>query len=308
MSYSPQAGGDYDVRSLRHERRMLGVYRRRERSDGGDLQPLANACWRAGSFEWALSGDARVTRSLWAEGARALAEGFTGGFSGFDPSPDQYILALNLAVAGRDADCLATLAHLGPGLISGAMRDARAFRGAPGLINLAEGYSFIARALAENNPGAIAAAVSSLDAALEESQAAWWNERFPNPREARWLETEHRSVCILLGQIARVVARAGTAIPPSTDLAARGLTGKSASVEEKLSGAIDDAILQRNRFVDSDSNHHPKLYIWLPGLAVCGLAMAAGLPMNWLRTGQGTSNRVADRLPLPLLVNDAGSF
>src|SRR5215831_12559936 len=259
MSYSPQAGGDYDVRSLRHERRMLGVYRRRERNDGGDLQPLANACWRAGSFEWALSGDARVTRSLWAEGARALAEGFTGGFSGFDPSPDQYILALNLAVAGRDPDCLATLAHLGPGLISGAMREARAFRGAPGLINLAEGYSFIARALSEQNRVAAAAAISSLEAAVEQSQPVWWNERFPNPREARWLETEHRSVCIVLGQIARVVAQAGATIPQSVDLEARELRAKSASIEEALASVIDDTILQLKRFVGSDSSHHPKL-------------------------------------------------
>jgi len=282
---------------------MLEVYRRRER-DGGYLQPLANACWRAGSFEWVLSGDAVITRRLWAEGARALAEGFAGGLPGFDPSPDQYVLGLNLAVAGRDAGCLATLAHLGPGLISGAMREARAFRGAPGLIYLAEGYSLIARALSEQNRVAAAAAISSLEAAVEQSQPAWWNERFPNPREARWLETEHRSVCIVLGQIARVVAQAGATIPQLVDLEARELRAKSASIEEALASAIDDTILQLNRFVGSDSSHHPKLYIWLPGLAVCGLALAANLPMSWLRAGQVHNNRVAERLPLPLLVSD----
>ena len=283
---------------------MLAVYRRRERTDGGHLQPLANACWRAASFEWVLSGDVSETRRFWSEGARALAEGFTGGFHGFDPSPDQYILGLNMAVAGRDAECLATLAHLGPGLISGAMREARAFRGAPGLIHLAEGYSFIARALAEKNPRAAAAAVNSLHAAFEESEAAWWNERFPNPREARWLETEHRAVCIFLGQIARIVAHAGTSIAPA-EFAANEVRVKSGGVEETLSSTIDDAMVQLNRFVGSDSSHHPKLYVWLPGLAVCGLAKAASLPMSWLGAGQGRGNRVEDRLPMPLLVNDA---
>ena len=66
---------DYDLRSLNHERRMLAVYRRQSSHDPAALQPLANACWRAASFEWALYRDPETVRRLWGEAADTLARG-----------------------------------------------------------------------------------------------------------------------------------------------------------------------------------------------------------------------------------------
>src|SRR3712207_928902 len=84
---------DYDLRSLQHERRMLAAYRKTAPEDAALLQPLANACWLAASFEWIIYRDAETVRRLWAESARTLAQGFSRRRAGFDPSPDQFVLA-----------------------------------------------------------------------------------------------------------------------------------------------------------------------------------------------------------------------
>ena len=101
----------YDARSLKHEHDMLAVYRRESARDAGLLQPLSNACLRAAAFEWALSRDPETVRRLWAEAARALARGFSRKRKGFDPSPDQFILAIELSIATREADAFTTLAR-----------------------------------------------------------------------------------------------------------------------------------------------------------------------------------------------------
>src|SRR5262245_50078232 len=114
FSFQPGTILDYDARSLKHEQRMLEDYRKEAAKDSSLLQPLANACLRAAAFEWARSRDQRVVFSLWGEAARALALGFTRRGAGFDPSPDQFILGLNLAIAAREAQAFATLARFGP--------------------------------------------------------------------------------------------------------------------------------------------------------------------------------------------------
>src|SRR5215208_6036702 len=74
-SVEPNAGA-YDMRSLSHERRMLSVYRSKVADgDASNAQSLANACWRASMFEWALYREEDTVRRLWAEGARTLADG-----------------------------------------------------------------------------------------------------------------------------------------------------------------------------------------------------------------------------------------
>src|SRR5918997_2156573 len=126
---SEHGAGDYDLRSLQHERRMITAYRRRAADgDSSFLQPLANACWRASMFEWALYREADVVRRLWAEAARTLADGFARRRPGFDPSPDQLILALHFAIAARERDAFTTLALTAPNLRDGALREAHAFR------------------------------------------------------------------------------------------------------------------------------------------------------------------------------------
>ncbi|HYN86276.1 MAG TPA: hypothetical protein VER32_13595, partial [Pyrinomonadaceae bacterium] len=119
---------DYDQRSLEHERRMVSTYRRRlSDGDASFAQPLANACWRASCFEWALYRDADTVRRLWGEAARTLAEGFARRRPGFDPSPDQLALALHFAVAAREREAFTQLALATP-TREGALHGAQAFR------------------------------------------------------------------------------------------------------------------------------------------------------------------------------------
>src|ERR671916_778996 len=198
--------GDYDLRSLQHERRMLAVYRRQAATDASALQPLANACWRAASFEWALYGDSDTVRRLWGEAAGALARGFARRQPGFDPSPDQLILALHFAIAARERDAFTTLAMSAPNLRDGALREARAFRSSRAHFHLAEGYALTARALVEQKAHPARAAVASLEAARAESDRGWWERQFPDPLDAAWRVSEHEAVCALLSAVARRVA------------------------------------------------------------------------------------------------------
>src|SRR5215208_5916477 len=179
-----QPTGDYDLRSLNHERRMLSVYRRQSAHDPASLQPLANACWRAASFEWALYGDAETVRRLWGEAASALARGFARRQPGFDPSPDQLVLALHFAIAARERDAFTTLALTAPDLRDGALHGARAFRSSRAHFHLAEGYALVARALVEQKPHPARGAVAALEAARAEADRGWWERQFPDPLDA----------------------------------------------------------------------------------------------------------------------------
>ncbi|HEX2271405.1 MAG TPA: hypothetical protein VHH35_17805, partial [Pyrinomonadaceae bacterium] len=102
---------EYDLRSLQHEQRMLNLYRHGSSSDGGLLQPLANACWRASAFDWRIKADARSLRLLWDEAARALAEGFVRKRAGFECNHADLTLALHLAIGARNFDMVSNLMH-----------------------------------------------------------------------------------------------------------------------------------------------------------------------------------------------------
>lgn len=296
---SPSANygaGDYDLRSLNHERRMLSSYRRKvSDGDASFAQPLANACWRASSFEWALYRDADTVRRLWGEAARTLSEGFARRRPGFDPSPDQLILALHFAVAARERDAFTQLALTAPNLRDGALRNAGAFRTSRAHFHLAEGYALVARSLVERKPNAARAAVQSLDAARHESDRGWWERQFPNPLDSAWRASEHDGVCLLLGAVARRVVEnsSADAAPPAGD----------ESLSEEFARTVDDALLRLDRFVATDPNHHPKLYFWLPGLALCALAASAALPTDWLAGRYEASADGYERLPPELLRN-----
>src|SRR5688500_7815940 len=111
---------DYDLRSFQHEQRMLDLYRRGSASDGGLLEPLANACWRAAAFDWRLHEDSGAIRRLWEEAARALSEGFVRRRAGFERSPEELLLAVHFSVASRAFDLVRTLIHTIPAVPSGA--------------------------------------------------------------------------------------------------------------------------------------------------------------------------------------------
>jgi hypothetical protein len=286
--------GDYDLRSLNHERRMLGVYRRRAAHDAGALQPLANACWRAASFEWALYGDAATVRRLWGEAAGALARGFAQRQPGFDPSPDQLVLALHFAIAAREREAFHTLALTAPNVREGALHGARAFRSSRAHFHLAEGYALVARALVEQKPHPARGAVAALRAARAEADRGWWGRQFPDPLDAAWRVSEHEAVCALLSAVARRVAG-----EPDDDAAAP--EEADAAAAEEFARTADETLSRLENFLAHDTNHHPKLYVWLPGLALCALAASAGFPAGWLADRHGRDAEGYARLPPELL-------
>ena len=289
------ARGDYDLHSLQHERRMLAIYRRAAPNDGRLLQPLANACWRASGFEWALYQDPDTIKRLWGEGAQQLAAGFTRRPAGFDPSPDQLILALHLAIAAREREAFTHLAFFAPDLRTGALREARAFRNSSAHFHLAEGYALVARSLVEGKQGAARAAAEALDAARQESDSVWWEKQFPSLLEAAWRASEHDAICALLSAVAHKIADE----PLGVD------KGAANEQDERQAGefahVIDEALSRLDQFIARDVNHHPKLYIGLPGLALCALAASARLPLAWLPERCESHAPGYERLPLELL-------
>ena len=288
---------DYDLRSLQHERRMLGAYRKRASVDASLLQPLANACWRASMFEWTLYGDAETVRRLWGEGARALSQGFARRQPAFDRSPDQLILALYLSIAAREREAFNTLALIDANLRTGALREARAFRHSRAHFHLSEGFLLVARALVEKRVAPARAAAGSLQAARAENDRGWWERQFPNALEAAWLWSEHEAVCVLLEAVAARIADE----PPKTDGVDAGETAEHLAAD--FASVIDDTLLRLERFIENDRNHHPKLYIWLPGIALCALAASARLPMDWLTERCENKATGYTRLPLELMRN-----
>lgn len=290
----------YDVRSLKHEERMLSLYRRATESDADLLQPLANACVRAAAFEWALTRDSGTVQRLWKEAARALALGFTRKPEGFDPSPDQFILAINLAIAAQEGQAFSSLARLAPGVRSTALQGARAFRGARGQFHLAESYALISGAILERKRQPAFSAIQALEAAAASNDEEWWQQRFPDASEAAWLAAEQRAVCQLLSTIIRFAQGAAAA---DQEIAAKARAGDppAETCLSSFQAAMDDVLMRLNWYVDSDPDHHPKLYLWLPGIALCRLAMATGIPMDWVAERHVGQPAEYSRLPLELL-------
>lgn len=286
---------DYDSRSLQHERRMLLAYRKEASTDAALLQPLANALWRAACFEWALYGEVETVRRYWSESARVLTEGFARRRGGFDPNPDQLILALHFAIAAREGEAFTQLALIAPNLRAGTLREARAFSNSRSHFHLAEGYIAVARSLVERKPELSQRAAESLDAAREECDRGWWERQFPDALDAAWRTSEHLAVCALLSAIADKIAAHGDIVIEEAE------SSKRAAAE--FAAAIDETLQRLDKFIESDTNHHPKLRLWLPGLALCALAASAGLPMDWLRERHEAKADGYARLPPELLRN-----
>jgi hypothetical protein len=279
---------DYDVRSLQHERRMLELYRKSVANDGALLQPLANACWRAASFEWRLYEDATAVCSLWKEAARALGEGFIRRRAGFEKSADQLIFGLHFAIAARTSDVEKSLVHATAATPSnsGAPRFARAS------LLLLEGYQGVLRALIEREVEHARAAQHLLMEAQLESER---DERgLPFAGDAAWKAEEHESTRVLLSVIAGVLA---TKTLPRADF--WPVDYEAASLE--FSRLIDASLSTLNRFVETEVNHRPKLYCWLPGIALSILAVRAGLSLDWIDVRRQRDHDHYSRLPLRLL-------
>ncbi|HEY0078951.1 MAG TPA: hypothetical protein VGB73_09925 [Pyrinomonadaceae bacterium] len=292
-----QSNDDYDHRSLKHERQMMATYRTASARDGASLQPLANSCWRAACFEWKLYRSVGTTRRLLGEAARTLARGFLRRRPGFDPNPEQYILGLHASIAARERDAFIALAAADPNPRTGILREARAFLGSRTHFRLAEGYALVARAVIEREQAKAREACQMLEAARVENEREWWERQFPDPLEAAWRNSEHEAVCVLLAAVAgRIVSEAEAAEAGQT-------LDESEETLKSFASVVDRALERLQEFVERDVNHHPKLYLWLPGIALCGLASSAGVPLDWLERQHEANNPVYQRLPLELLGN-----
>jgi hypothetical protein len=282
---------------------MLVLYRRSSESDADLLQPLANSCVRAAAFEWELTHDPRAVRRLWGEAARALALGFTRKPEGFDPSPDQFILAINLAIAAHEGQAFGSLAKLAPGVRSTALQGAQAFRGARGQFHLAESYALISGAILERRRQPALGAIQALNAAAACNDDDWWQQRFPDAGEAVWLAAEQRAICQLLAAIIQF-AQGGSESGEANSARYRQEEAPAETCLFAFQATMDDILTRLNWYVDSDPDHHPKLYLWLPGIALCKLAIATGIAMDWLRERHDSNAAGYSRLPLELLAGD----
>jgi len=284
---------EYDVRSLLHEQRMLELYRRGSANDGGLLEPLANACWRAAAFDWALHEDSGSIRRLWEEAARALTEGFVRKRAGFGRSPEELLLAVHFSISTRAFDLVSSLMHMSPAVPS----KARGRRIARSTLALLDGYLAITRAVVERKKGHARTAQTFLEEARPESDNDWWREQFPSSHEVSWKMAEHEAIRGLLKVIARQVLKQSSHWETNQD----SESDFDLSICMEFASLVDGALLSLDRFIESEMNHRPKLYFWLPGIALSILAERAGLPLEWLQVREEDSERGYARLPLKLV-------
>ncbi len=282
---------EYDQRSLQHEQRMLNLYRHGATSDGELLQPLANACWRASAFDWRTRADARSIRDLWEEAARALAEGFLRKRAGFDCNHADLLLALNLAIGSRNFELAGSLMHTVPAVTAGGRRSARSPR------LLLEGYLMTLRAVVERRKEHARAAQGLLEEAAAELDEEWWREQFPSEDEMAWRITEHEAIRGLLGVIARLVQKQSSKWESNQS----SESDFDISICIEFVSLMDEVLLALDRFIESEINHRPKLYFWLPGIALSILAERAGLSLEWLQVRHEDNQPGYTRLPLDLV-------
>lgn len=276
---------------------MLDLYRRQSASDGALLQPLANACWRAASFDWRLHEDPDSTRHLWLEAAQALAEGFERKRAGFGRTHEDLFLALHLSIASRARDLLGSLVHMAP-TATVATRSRRLARSP---LLLLEAYRGIARSILERKREHARHAQGLLEEARAETDYDWWKEQFPSTGEVAWKIEEYEAIRGLLSVIARFVGQ------QSVDW--ENEHGRDADFDLSLcvefGSLMDAALLSLDEFIELEVNHRPKLSVWLPGVALTILAESAGLSLEWLEVRQADGQKGYVRLPLQLVQQHA---
>lgn len=280
------ATSDYDGLALAHERRMVDSYRVRAANDPSLRQSLANACRRSASFEWRVRRDEVAVVRLWAEAARNLAHGFARPHAEFDRTPDQFVLALHLSIAAREREAFTQLAACAPNFehlahADGSTGEPRAFQNSRAHIHLAQGYGLVATALIERAPVAARNAIETLRAARLESDPSWWQSQFPEALDAAWRMVEHEAVCLLLEAVAAQIARLDGA---TNERGANDSEGRTHA--EVFALKVDETLSALDEFIRHSPDHHPKLYVWLPGVALCTLAASARLPVAWLAERQ----------------------
>lgn len=283
---------EYDQRSLQHEQRMLNLYRHGSSSDGGLLQPLANACWRASAFDWRVKADTRSLRHLWEEAARALAEGFVRKRAGFECNHDDLSLALHLAIGARNFDLVNRLMHTVP-TVSSSVRG----RLPSSHRLLLDSYLLTIRAVIERRKEHARAAQNALLETRAEVDREWWQEQSLSDREVDWKIAEHEAIRSLLSVITRLVLQQSSQWENNQS----GEADFDMSLCMEFVSAMDEVLLVLDRFIESEINHRPKLYFWLPGIALSILAERAGLSLEWLQVRHEENQAGYTRLPLNLV-------
>lgn len=268
---------------------MLNLYRQGSNSDGGLLQPLANACWRASAFDWRIKADTSAIRRLWEEAARALAEGFVRKRAGFECNYADLLLAVHLSIGAQNFDLTSSLIHTVPGV-----RTRRIPRSSRLLL---EGYLLTVRAVLERRKEHARAAQSLLPDARAEADHEWWREQFPSESELTWRITEHEAIQNLLSVIARLVLNQ----PSRWESDRNSEADLDMSICMEFVSLMDDVLVALDRFIESEINHRPKLYLWLPGIALSILAERAGLSLEWLQVRHEDNQVGYSRLPLTLV-------
>ena len=177
------------------------------------------------------------------------------------------------------------------------MRDSEAFRGARALIDLAEGYALTACALVERNPGIIRPAREMLTSARLASERRWWKLQFVDPLEAAWRFREHEATCEMLSVIAEQIAVCNDSRAPTAIEATNAAPERRAA---EFVALLDEALGDLHDFVSRATDHHPKLYVWLPGVALYRLASSSGLPLDESLIRSSDASKY-ERLPAELL-------
>lgn len=283
----------YAQRSLQHERRMIVLYRERAGREPSLWQPLANACRRAACFEWHLNPEAEAVTRLWSEAARIFAQGWTTRRSGFAATPNNFTLALHLAIAARESDVFIRLAHLDAALRTPPANDGDAVRGFRTLIAHAQSYGFIARALVTGDFTALEQARAQLNFAISENRLEWWEREYPDALEAAWRFHQHVAECRLLSIIARHIK----AQSDNLDLNKQSET----PLNEMFVETIDETLTRLFDFISDSAAHHPKLFLWLPGIALCRFAASSKIDLSLIADRRAIKPDVYAVLPNELL-------
>lgn len=293
---------EYALRSLHHETKMLALYRRQAAANPALRRAWVNACCRAAAFEWVLSQDCDKVELLWREAVHVLQQSCAAHSPNTRPETDQLLLGLHLALITREAEAFRSLAHFATQAQS--LRTARQTTVST-RYHLVEGYGLLAVALLEQRLEPARAALQSLRAALATSNCQSWRRHAPNLLAAGWWMAEHRAVCMLLKAVTEIIlqsdAPAIASSPWLLPASARFSPEPTPPFSAQFALAMDDALLRLEKFVTLDAAHHPKLFLWIPGLALCHFARSAQVSLEWLSQRFSPPQPGYTRLPEALL-------
>ena len=290
---SNSSSGDYDLRSLHHERRMLAVYRRQS---SHDPSVISRSRTRAGGPRLS-SGRCTATRSgaafvgrageTLARASRAASRASTRAPNSSSSPP--------LRHRRSRARSLHHAHHVGP---------------EPARRRAARGQAFRPRAHTSTSPKftrSSPARSSSRSRTRRARPSLLWKPRAPRPTAAGGAAVPTRST--RAWRVRR--ARGGLRAAPRRSRAAwrkslYRLARRRGRARRRRVRSHHGQTLAASRASSTRPDHHPKLYVWLPGsLSLCALARERGLPHARLAERHEREAEDYARLPPELLYRRA---